>query len=104
LVVKILGPLLLSNTIQHTMVSWLKVPTPEGALLCNGYSKSILYFEEKHNLVKHMLARCSRSAYFLQHNQQRGVGNSYERSSGQETVFSSFLAIVFSEYFIQRTT
>jgi hypothetical protein len=35
------------------MVSWLKVPTLDGALLCNEYSKSISYFAEKHNLVKH---------------------------------------------------
>ncbi len=47
--------LLLSNTIRPTMVSWLKGPTPDGALLCNEYCKSISYFEEKHNLVKHML-------------------------------------------------
>jgi len=29
------------------------------AQLCNGYSKSIPYFEEKHNPVKHMMAMCS---------------------------------------------
>jgi hypothetical protein len=52
--VKILGSLPLSNTIGRTMVSWLKVAIPEGALLCNGYSNSIAYFEEQHNLVKQM--------------------------------------------------
>jgi hypothetical protein len=32
---------------------------PHEALLCNGDSRSIPYFEEKHNPVNHMMAMCS---------------------------------------------
>ena len=81
----------LSNTIRRTMVNWLKIPTPDGALLCNGYSKSIPYFTEKHNLRLCAQGHCP---YLLQSGSGAGQNARNRCTRGLEPYFEELAAAI----------